>query len=924
MITEIKVIGAKVHNLKNVSITLPRNKMIVFTGLSGSGKSSLAFDTIYAEGQRRYMESLSTYARQFLHQLDKPDVEQIEGLSPAISIDQKSASHNPRSTVGTVTEIYDYLRILYASIGKPHCQKCKKPITPMTIQEMVAAVMAMGKDKQVQLFSPIIKLKKGEHKSLFEDLQKDGFIRVRVDGVMSRISDLKPLDKNKKHTVDIVVDRIRLNDENRTRLAESIETCIRKSGGTIIIEDLASKKEALFSENFSCLDCGLSYEEISHRLFSFNSPVGACADCNGLGTRTDFDPDLIFHDETKAIRDHSSKYLNLQRSYIATLLKEECQKLGFSLDTPVGKLTPVQKDFLYQGQLPDGPSPIWHGVVQHYRSRYRQTYSEGMRFALRHFMSAKTCSTCHGDRLKPAALSVKINNAHIGEITSKNIAALLAFFEALPLTDKETQIAEKVIREIKARLAFLANVGLEYLSLDRQSSTLSGGEFQRIRLATQIGAGLTGVLYVLDEPSIGLHQRDNIRLIKTLERLRDLGNTLIVVEHDEETMRKADYIVDIGPGAGRHGGEIIFSGTYDQLLKHKTSLTAQFLRQEKTIALPKKRRPIDKKKTIVIKGASENNLKNVTVTFPLGQLICVTGVSGSGKSSLITEILHKALFRHFYKNKTRPGKYDTITGLEHIDKVISIDQSAIGRTPRSNPATYSDLFTPIRTLFAQTTEAKIRGFKPGRFSFNVKGGRCEACEGDGVQKIEMHFLNDVYVTCDICKGQRYNNETLEVRYKGLSISDVLKLTVNEASQIFVHQPAIHKKLKTLLDVGLGYIHLGQNATTLSGGEAQRIKLAKELSKTSTGKTLYLLDEPTTGLHFADIQNLLSVLNRLVDSQNTVVVIEHNLDVIKTADHIIDLGPEGGNAGGKIVATGTPEKVAKVKASQTGKFLVDLL
>jgi excinuclease ABC subunit A len=939
---EISIVGAKVHNLKNVSLEIPKNKLVVFTGLSGSGKSSLAFDTIYAEGQRRYIESLSAYARQFLGKLDKPDVEQIEGLSPAISIDQKSASHNPRSTVGTVTEIYDYLRLLYASVGIPHCSECGKVVESQSPQEIVDHLFKKhGLDEAVQfvIMAPLVKEKKGEHKDLFEKVKKEGFSRVRVDGKIARISDEINLDKKKKHTIEIVVDRLSVNEENRARLFESVETALGQGLGLVLVQDTENNEETVYSEMFACPDCNIGFAEISPRLFSFNSPVGACKNCNGLGEKLDFDSDLVIEFPQEAIRQCTGKIINLDASFTSQWVNRTIVPYGFDIDTRYCDLTEEQKNILLYGTseeveenpyitgdgVPDyeGVYGNFEGIITNLRRRFFQTKSEGMRFFFRSYMSSKTCDVCLGQRLKKEALAVLVANKNITELTGMSVKNLISFFDNLKFTQKEEEIAKQILKEIKERLGFLFNVGLEYITLIRKSDTLSGGEFQRIRLATQIGSGLTGVLYVLDEPSIGLHQKDNQKLIEALIRLKDLGNTLIVVEHDEETMKRAEHIVDIGPGAGRHGGEIVFSGSYEELLKSDRSLTAQYLNGKKAIEVPLKRRKGNGDK-LVLKGARENNLKNLDVKFPLGNLVCVTGVSGSGKSSLIQDILYPAMMKFFYKSKPRPGKHDSIEGLEHIDNVITIDQSPIGRTPRSNPATYVGVFTAIRELFTATKEAKIRGYKAGRFSFNVKGGRCEACEGDGLIKIEMHFLSDVYVTCDVCKGKRYNEQTLEVKYKGNTISDVLKMTVSEAQEAFENIPQINKKLITLQDVGLGYIHLGQSATTLSGGEAQRIKLAKELSKRSTGKTLYLLDEPTTGLHFEDIRKLLSVLDRLVNAGNTIIVIEHNLDVIKTADHIIDLGPEGGDKGGQIVACGTPEDVAKVKASFTGQYLKSVL
>ena len=932
--------GAKEHNLKNIDLDLPKGKLIVITGLSGSGKSSLAFDTIYAEGQRRYMESLSSYARQFLDKLDKPDVESIEGLSPAISIDQKAASQNPRSTVGTVTEIYDHLRLLFSSIGKPHCPKCKQEIEKLSIQEMVSHALTKFNNKQVLILAPVIQNKKGEYKSLFDDLIKDGFSRARVNNEIYRLEDVPELEKHKKHSIDIVVDRISVDETNLTRLTESMETALRYAKGLVLVQEHKSENSHLYSEHLSCAKCNISIAEVSPRLFSFNSPVGACKACNGLGEKMDFDPALVISEPEKPVRKCTGKVLNLDDTTYGRLLNKTAKQYGFDWNTPFKQLTTKQQNIvLYGTEKPQPENPYlteelddpeytgiwgeWEGILTNLRRRFKQTYSEGMRFFFRHYMVAKKCHVCDGGRLNPIALHTLVKGKSMQALTGLSVESLSDFFEKTQFSDYEYDISKQVLKEIKERLSFLKNVGLGYLNLARKAGTLSGGEYQRIRLATQIGVGLTGVLYVLDEPSIGLHQRDNLRLIETLKRLRDLGNTLLVVEHDEDTIRQADYVVDIGPAAGRKGGEVIFSGTVNQLLKSKKSLTAAFLTGRESIEIPEKRRTVPKKeqKYLTIKGASEHNLKNLTVNIPLKKLVCVTGVSGSGKSTLINDILHNALMKHFYKSKTVPGKHKEIIGVENIDKLITIDQSPIGRTPRSNPCTYTGAFAPIRELLSKTREARIRGYKPGRFSFNVKGGRCEACEGDGVTKIEMHFLSDVFVTCDVCKGKRYNDQTLEVTYKGFSIFDILSMTVNEAAELFRNVPSIYSKLSTIQDVGLGYLHLGQNATTLSGGEAQRIKLAKELSKRSTGKTLYLLDEPTTGLHFADIKKLLEVLNKLVDAGNSVLVIEHNLDVIKVSDHILDLGPDGGAGGGQLIAQGTPEEIAKNKNSYTGQFLV---
>jgi excinuclease ABC subunit A len=933
----IVVTKARVHNLKEVSVDLPRNALVVFTGLSGSGKSSLAFDTIYAEGQRRYMESLSAYARQFLDQMDKPDVEHIDGLSPAISIDQKSSSHNPRSTVGTVTEIYDYFRLLYAHVGKPHCPECGQSVQNQSVQEMVESLLLWPDAPEVLILAPIIEQKKGEFRSVIEQVKKDGFSRVRVDGVIYRLSDPVPLTKTKKQTVEIVVDRVRLTQDAYSRIFESLETALRHSDGVARIVNLATEKAHVFSEHLACPTCHISLPEITPRLFSFNSPSGACSACNGLGSYLDFDRSRVVHDHMQPIEQAVGDVLNLSGTYYGRMAERYAKTKGFSIKQSFSQLSEAQQNFFLYGQDTvaefdpaiyklEGPifSRNWEGLIGVLRRRYVQTTSDNVKQFLRGWMHETKCPVCAGARLRPEARAVRVGDQSLNVLMDYSIAKLKAFIESLILTPKELEIVRLVLKEITQRLSFLCNVGLHYLCLSRQAGSLSGGEFQRIRLATQIGAGLTGVLYVLDEPSIGLHQRDNQRLIDTLVHLRDIGNTLIVVEHDEDTIRLADHVVDIGPGAGREGGQVLFEGSVDELMKSTTSITAAYLNGTKKIDIPVKRRTHDDQKYVTIEGASENNLKTIDVQFPLGKLIGVTGVSGSGKSTLIYDIFHHVLMKHFHKSRTQPGRHKRVTGLEHLDKVITIDQSPIGRTPRSNPATYTDMFTPLRELFSQTREARMKGYGPGRFSFNVKGGRCEACEGDGVVKIEMHFLSDVYVTCDVCKGKRYNAQTLDVKYKGYTISDVLAMSVREALDVFEAIPPIRNRLKTLSDVGLGYIQLGQSATTLSGGEAQRIKLAKELSKRDTGRTLYLLDEPTTGLHFEDIRHLLGVLNRLVDGGNTVVVIEHNLDVIKTVDHIIDLGPDGGDGGGQLVAWGTPEEVAAVKDSYTGQFLSKML
>ncbi len=934
----IKVTRARVHNLKDVSVDLPRNALVVFTGLSGSGKSSLAFDTIYAEGQRRYMESLSAYARQFLDQLDKPDVDHIEGLSPAISIDQKSSTHNPRSTVGTVTEIYDYFRLLFAHIGRPHCPTCGVPVQGQSVQEITDQVLAWPVASEVMILAPLVQDKKGEFRAQIEQIRKDGFTRVKVDGDLFRVTDEIKLDKNKKHTIDIVVDRMKLDADSKSRLFESLETALRAGKGLVRVEEGSSGRAQLFSELMSCPNCQFNLPEISPRLFSFNAPLGACPACNGLGHHMDFDPFLVVDDHTIPIDEATRKIVNLQGTYYGRIAEKSARIQGFSLKQAFNMLTEIQQNYflfgvaertdydpsIYRDPFYHVPSGRWEGLITNLRRRYVQTKSESMRMVFQGWMSETPCKVCKGARLRPEALAVLVGGDSISTLMELSIDQLAGFMDALTLTPKELEIAKLVVKEITLRLGFLRNVGLNYLSLSRKAGTLSGGEFQRIRLATQIGAGLTGVLYVLDEPSIGLHQRDNQRLINTLMRLRDLGNTLIVVEHDEDTIRIADYVVDIGPKAGKDGGHVIFEGDVPSFLASKTSVTAQYLNGKRKIQVPAKRRSFQDQTFLTIVGAKENNLRDITVQIPLGKLVCITGVSGSGKSSLVHDILHLKLMQHFHASRVQPGRHERLEGLEHLDKVITIDQSPIGRTPRSNPATYTNLFTPIRELFAMTRDARMKGYKAGRFSFNVKGGRCESCEGDGVVKIEMHFLSDVYVTCEVCKGKRYNTQTLEVMYKGHGISDVLAMTVADAFVLFESIPAIASKLATLVDVGLGYIQLGQSATTLSGGEAQRIKLSKELSKRSTGKTLYLLDEPTTGLHFADIEQLLGVLNRLVDAGNTVVVIEHNLDVIKTADHVIDLGPEGGKGGGLLIAEGTPEDVAAVPESYTGQFLQKLL
>ncbi|MGX4582894.1 excinuclease ABC subunit UvrA [Paenibacillus chitinolyticus] len=935
----IVIKGARAHNLKNIDVTIPRDKFVVLTGLSGSGKSSLAFDTIYAEGQRRYVESLSAYARQFLGQMDKPDVDSIEGLSPAISIDQKTTSRNPRSTVGTVTEIYDYLRLLFARIGKPHCPVHGIEITSQTVEQMVDRVMEYPERTKLQILAPLVSGRKGEHTKLLADIQKQGFVRVRVNGEIMDLSDKITLEKNKKHNIEVVVDRIVVKDDIQSRLADSLETALKLSEGRIIV-DIIDKEELLFSQNLACPECGFSIDELSPRMFSFNSPFGACPECDGLGSQMIVDPDLLVSDPNKTIDQGAFEaWAGSTSTYYPQFLAAVCSHYQIPMDVPVSELSQEQFKiilygtdgqrvrFRYQnefGTVKDAYVPF-EGIVRNLERRYRDTFSDGIREHIEAYMSSKPCPKCKGQRLKPETLAVTVGGTNIAHATELSIGDAQNWFEDLDggLSEKERTIAHLILKEIKARLGFLVNVGLDYLTLHRAAGTLSGGEAQRIRLATQIGSSLMGVLYILDEPSIGLHQRDNTRLIQTLEHMRNLGNTLIVVEHDEDTMMASDYIIDIGPGAGIHGGQIIAQGTPEEIMNNDNSLTGQYLSGKKFIPIPAERRKPNGK-WLEIKGAKENNLRNVSVKFPLGVFTCVTGVSGSGKSTLINEILYKTLARDLNKAKVRPGVYREMKGLEHVDKVIDIDQSPIGRTPRSNPATYTGVFDDIRDLFASTTEAKIRGYKKGRFSFNVKGGRCEACRGDGIIKIEMHFLPDVYVPCEICKGKRYNRETLEVNYKGKSISDILDMTIEDACEFFENIPRIHRKLHTLLDVGLGYMKLGQPGTTLSGGEAQRVKLAAELYRRSTGKTIYILDEPTTGLHIHDIDRLLKVLHRLVENGDSVLVIEHNLDVIKTADYLIDLGPEGGSRGGEIVAAGTPEAVVKVEGSYTGQYLKPIL
>ena len=937
---KIVIKGARAHNLKNVDLTIPRDQLVVFTGVSGSGKSSLAFDTIYAEGQRRYVESLSSYARQFLGQMEKPDVDLIEGLSPAISIDQKTTSHNPRSTVGTVTEIYDYLRLLYARIGIPHCPKCGKEIKKQTIDQIVDRIMELPERTKLQLLAPVVRGRKGEHVKLLEDAKKSGYVRVRVDGILYDLSEKIELEKNKKHNIEIVVDRLMVKEGMQMRLTESIETASALSGGLLIVDVNQGEDELLFSQSFSCPDCGVDLMEIEPRMFSFNNPSGACPTCTGLGMQMKFDEQLIVPNEELSIMQGAItapgyNSVNAKGSMSKVLFDALAAKYGFSLETPFKDLPRKIKDIIFYGtkeKLRITYSNVrgtgtydyaFEGVINTLRRRYNET-SEAMRAEFEEYMTNIECPDCHGKRLRPEVLAITVNGKNISEVTELSIGKMQEFFQSLTLTERENMIAERILKEIHARVGFLIDVGLEYLTLSRTAGTLSGGESQRIRLATQIGSGLVGVVYILDEPSIGLHQRDNDKLLATLKHLRDIGNSLIVVEHDEDTMRAADFVVDIGPGAGRGGGEIVAAGSVEEIMAVERSVTGAYLSGRKKIEVPKERRPFVQDHKLVIRGAAENNLKNINVEIPLGVFTCVTGVSGSGKSSLINEILYKRLAKELNRAKTRAGRHEEMLGLEKLDKVINIDQSPIGRTPRSNPATYTGLFDMIRDVFAQTTEAKVRGYHKGRFSFNVKGGRCEACSGDGIVKIEMHFLPDIYVPCEVCHGKRYNRETLEVKYKGKTISDVLDMTVEEALQFFENIPRIKNKLQTLYDVGLSYVQLGQSSTTLSGGEAQRVKLATELSRKSTGKTVYILDEPTTGLHTADVHKLVQILQRLTEGGNTVIVIEHNLDVIKTADYIIDLGPEGGDGGGTIVAVGTPEEICRVPASYTGKYLKPLL
>lgn len=933
---KIIIHGARAHNLKNINVTIPRDKFVVVTGLSGSGKSSLAFDTLYAEGQRRYVESLSAYARQFLGQMDKPDVDSIDGLSPAISIDQKTTSKNPRSTVGTVTEINDYLRLLFARVGHPICPNDHIEITSQSIDQMADKVLELPERTKIQVLAPIIVKKKGQHKKVFERIQKEGYVRVRVDGEIYDLSEVPELEKNKKHDIAIVIDRVIIKEGIRSRLFDSIEAALRLAEGYVLI-DVIGEEEMLFSEHYACPYCGFTVGELEPRLFSFNAPFGACPDCDGLGVKLEVDQDLVIPDRTKTLSQGAIVPWNpISSQYYPQMLAQACESYGIDMEAPFEEL-PLE----HQEIVLNGTDELFHfhyendfggvrdvettfeGVLKNIKRRYHDTNSDFTREQMRQYMTELTCQTCHGYRLNPQALSVQINGTNIGQTNELSIQKAVNFFSNLTLSDQEKVIAKPILKEVNDRLSFLENVGLDYLTLSRASGTLSGGEAQRIRLATQIGSNLSGVLYILDEPSIGLHQRDNDRLIGSLKKMRDLGNTLVVVEHDEDTMRAADYLIDVGPGAGHQGGEIVSAGTPAEVAADEDSLTGQYLSGKKSIPVPTERRK-GNGQAIKITGATENNLKNISVEFPLGEFVAVTGVSGSGKSTLVNSILKRALAQKINRNSAKPGKFKSISGYESIEKIIDIDQSPIGRTPRSNPATYTSVFDDIRDLFAQTNEAKMRGYKKGRFSFNVKGGRCEACRGDGIIKIEMHFLPDVYVPCEVCHGKRYNSETLEVHYKGKSIADILEMTVEDAVEFFQPIPKIHRKLQTIVDVGLGYVTMGQPATTLSGGEAQRMKLASELHKIANGKNFYILDEPTTGLHTDDIARLLDVLQRLVDAGNTVLVIEHNLDVIKTADHIIDLGPEGGEGGGTILATGTPEEIIEVKESYTGRYLKKIM
>jgi excinuclease ABC subunit A len=927
--------GAREHNLRNVSLELPRNRLVVITGVSGSGKSSLAFDTIYAEGQRRYVESLSSYARQFLELMEKPDLDTIEGLSPAISIEQKKVSKNPRSTVGTVTEIYDYLRLLFARVGHPYCHRCGREITSQGVEQITDGVLALPKGARIHLLAPLVRGRKGEYQKVFDDARKKGFVRVRVDGTVHDLAEEISLDKKKKHTIEVVVDRLVVGAGIRSRLADSLEGALELGDGLVIVEELG-KKDHLFSSRLACAECGLSYPEISPRTFSFNSPYGACEECGGLGTKMYFDPELVISDDTLTLREGAvSPWERRNSPYYFQTLEAVAGHFGFDLDTPFGKLPAKAKSVILNGSGREQIDFVlrrrkdrwsyrkpFEGVIPNLARRYRETASAAIREEIERFMNLRPCPSCGGKRLKKESLAIRVNERPITDYTSLSIKEALRVFSRLKLTRKERSIARRILKEIKERLQFLVNVGLDYLTLDREAGSLSGGEGQRIRLATQIGSQLVGVLYVLDEPSIGLHQRDNYRLLGTLKELRDLGNTVLVVEHDEKTIMEADYVVDLGPGAGERGGEVVAAGPPETIVKHPDSLTGKYLSGRLEIPVPPRRRK--GRESLRLVGARGNNLKDIDVEIPLGTFTCITGVSGSGKSTLVVETLFKALAHSFYRAKERPASFRSLEGIDLIDKVIDIDQSPIGRTPRSNPATYTGVFTPVRELFAAVPESRLRGYRPGRFSFNVRGGRCDACDGDGIIKIEMHFLPDVYVTCDVCAGKRYNRETLEVEYRGKNIAQVLDMTVRQALEFFKNHTSMRTRLQTLNDVGLEYIRLGQPATTLSGGEAQRVKLSRELGKRSTGRTLYILDEPTTGLHFADIRKLLEVLDRLVEAGNTVVVIEHNLDVIKSADWIVDLGPEGGDGGGRIVARGTPETVSRRKSSHTGKFLRPLL
>lgn len=938
---QIIIKGAKEHNLQNIDLAIPRDEFIVITGLSGSGKSSLAFDTIYAEGQRRYVESLSAYARQFLGQMKKPEMEYIEGLSPAISIDQKTTKENPRSTVGTITEIYDYLRLLFARIGTPHCPKCGKEISHQTLGQIGDSIIEEGEGKKIHILAPVVRDKKGQHKDVLDDLRNKGFVRARVDGEVRDLEEDIDLPKTYRHSIEVVVDRLKIRKDVdfKRRLVDSLETASEFADGLInvLFSDDGRDYEKKYSEHFACVDCGINFEELTPRMFSFNAPQGACPECNGIGVKMEIDPDLIIPNKNLTLNEGAVTpwaKSNKKENYYHQMLEAVSKHFNFSMDTPFNELTNEQQDIILYGRDDKIPFSFkrrnksyqvnrqFEGVIPRMERLYIETKSNYSRKYISKFMSDRKCHVCHGKRLRPEVLAVTVGGKSIADVVEMSIKDSYQFFLNLELTDREQFIAKEVLKEIRQRLKFLVDVGLDYLSMARSSGTLSGGEAQRIRLATQIGSGLVGVLYILDEPSIGLHQRDNVKLIETLKRLKNLGNTLIVVEHDEETILSADYVVDIGPGAGEHGGKVVACGTPEEIMESHESVTGQYISRRETIPIPQTRR-LGNDESLIIRGARQNNLKNIDVEIPLGKFTCVTGVSGSGKSSLINEILYKGLSGKLNNKFTFAGDYDKIEGVSNIDKIIAIDQKPIGRTPRSNPATYTGVFTDIRDLFAETPEAKARGYKPGRFSFNVKGGRCEACSGDGIVQIEMHFLADVFVPCEVCGGKRYNEETLDIRYKGKNIYEVLEMTVEEALDFFEHIPKIHKKLKTLLDVGLGYMKIGQPATTLSGGEAQRIKLAKELSRSNTGNTLYILDEPTTGLHFADIKRLLSVLARLTDAGNSVVVIEHNLDVIKTADYIIDLGPEGGDGGGKVIATGTPEEIAK-SGTYTGEFLQKIL